>query len=585
MLRHALAPLVILIVLLAGAAPAMASTPVVKNGYLTVSPGVQLRYTLTLPSATGRFPVIFEYDPYEAGTTSDTDFAADGYAFLGVNFQGTGCSTGNFQLLRSDVWGREGAQVVAWASHQPWSDGNIAMFSYSFGGTSQLATAEYAGPALKAIMPWNVFPDFYRSIIYPGGIFNSWIEAWINGGRQLVLGDGNIEQIPSDPQCAAGETTQTPPDESQGADPALHPYNDSYWATEPLALAGRIHIPVLGCVNWQDTTAHSYAFNFFSTLNPRLTWLVGGDGNHYDCPITHSLVLAFLDHYLKNENDGWTATPHVILEHEVSTAPPGEGMAPATGPAWTSSFKTWSDMDRAIKPVSLYLQTGGALSTTPPTQSEPADSYTYGGPTNNTPADWAGESFWNDPAVPGREVTYTTPVLSHDAEFLGTGSANLWIAAGATDGDVQITLSEIRPDGEEEYVESGWLRLPDRKLDPRLSTVLDPVPTYLQSDVEPLTPFKPVYARIQLLPFDHMFRAGSAIRLTIDTPGGYFLVDPVGTQMDVYHTPGMASALVLGSVTGAVAPTKLPACAALLNQPCRPVSGTTPAGTLDLATR
>jgi putative CocE/NonD family hydrolase len=83
---------------------------------------------------------------------------------LGVNFRGTACSEGTFNMLRADIWGRDGAEVVDWAARQPWSDGNIGMLGYSFTGTSQIATAAYAGPALKAIMPGNVFPDLYRDI-------------------------------------------------------------------------------------------------------------------------------------------------------------------------------------------------------------------------------------------------------------------------------------------------------------------------------------------------------------------------------------------------------------------------------------
>jgi hypothetical protein len=36
---------------------------------------------------------------------------------------------------------------------------------------------------------------------------------------------------------------------------------------------------------------------------------------------------------------------------------------------------------------------------------------------------------------------------------------------------------------------------------------------------------------------------------------------------------------------GGLAPTPLPACAVLLNQPCQPTTGTVPAGTLDLGPR
>jgi hypothetical protein len=90
----------------------------------------------------------------------------------------------------------------------------------------------------------------------------------------------------------------------------------------------------------------------------------------------------------------------------------------------------------------------------------------------------------------------------------------------------------------------------------------------------------PALARVELLPFDHVFRKGSAIRLTIDTPGAWFTISPGPATIGIEHRPGMASKLVLGWVNGARAHHALPACTALLNQPCRPATGPVPAGSL-----
>ena len=49
------------------------------------------------------------------------------------------------------------------------------------------------------------------------------------------------------------------------------------------------------------------------------------------------------------------------------------------------------------------------------------------------------------------------------------------------DTDLQVTLSEVRPDGNETYVQNGWLRASHRKLDARRSTPFDPFPTHLQA--------------------------------------------------------------------------------------------------------
>jgi uncharacterized protein len=554
-------------------AAATAQASVVRTGYLPLPDGTKLAYTLTLPEASGRFPVVLEYGPYDEGATSDPTWNEAGYAMLGVNFRGTGCSEGVMNMVRADIWGKDGADVVDWAARQPWSDGNVGMLGYSFTGTSQIATAAYAGPALKAIMPGNVFPDFYRDLSYPGGVYNALDPAWIAAARQFVVGTNAFTNGLTDPTCDANEVKALGPNDAQTMDTTAHPYRDEYWSHDPESVAKHVQVPILGCVNWQDMTVYSRAFDEFrDDFNPKTTWVVGGDGSHTDCPISRARRIRFLDHYLKHDDNGWQTTPHLVLIHEVQGSP-GRDKVPDNAGGWHSSFATWRDVKRAIKPLKLYLHEGGRADQSPPTIAEPSDSYTYdGAPGANKP-----EVFSSVPVVPGRQVSYTTARLAHDAEFLGSGSADLWISSTAPDTDLQLMISEIRPDGQEQFVANGWLRLSQRKLDP-ISTPLRPVQTDLQSDVELLTPGTPVLARAQIEPFDHVFRAGSAIRVSIDAPATSLVGLPVAAQNTVHHTPAMPSRIVLGYLPGGHSQTPLPPCGALLNQPCRAAVGSVPPG-------
>ncbi len=557
-----------------------AAAGVVTRDFVPLSDGTRLYYTLTLPAAEGRYPVVLQYDPYDAGVASDPTWNNAGYAMLGVNFRGTGCSEGVFPVTRADVWGADGAEVVTWAAGQPWSTGAVGMIGYSFTGTSQLATAALSGPALKAIAPGNVFPDLYRDLVYPGGIHNGWIPLWLLAGRAYLVGADNLLQLLSDPRCIKGTLEQLLPNVAQSFDTQLHRYLDGYWRHQPESQLGRVQLPVLGCVNWQDTTVYSRATNMFrERLDPALTWLVGGNGAHTDCPISRARLIRFFDRYLKGEDNGWEATPRLLLIHELTGA---SGVRETLGDdagAWQSAFATWSDMDGAISPVALYLHRDGQLDLTAPSGFEPPDDYFHPTPTANTPTDWTGAlNFWTLPSLPGGSSRYTTPALASDAEFLGGGSADLWISSTASDTDLQITLSEVRPDGQETYVQNGWLRLSQRRLDPERSTTLRPWHTHREADVEPLTPGEPVLARIELLPFNHVFRAGSAIRLAVDAPGGWFQVLPLPAQNSVYHEPGRESRLVLGWLPRGTARAPMPACGSLLNQPCRPSTAAVPGG-------
>jgi len=162
--------------------------------------------------------------------------------------------------------------------------------------------------------------------------------------------------------------------------------------------------------------------------------------------------------------------------------------------------------------------------------------------------------MWDKPVPPGGALAWTTKPLTQDVETLGPASADLWISSTSVDTDLQVTITEVRPDGQETYVARGWLRASQRKLDPKLSTVTRPYQTQQQSDLQLLTPLTPVLARVEVFPFDHVFRARSAIRMIVDTPsqtGGWnFLLRPTAAQNTILHDREHPSRLVLGTLPG-----------------------------------
>jgi predicted acyl esterase len=152
-------------------------------------------------------------------------------------------------------------------------------------------------------------------------------------------------------------------------------------------------------------------------------------------------------------------------------------------------------------------------------------------------------------------------------------SLNLWMSSTATDTDLQATITEVRPDGEEVYVGRGWLKASMRALDTTASTPTMPVQTDREADVQPLVPTEPTFMRLAVNPIDYAFRAGSRIRLIIDTPSqtGGWNFEPLanGGVNTVLHDAAHESELVFG-VRRAKPPAAYPTCDTLLNQPCRP---------------
>lgn len=209
------------------------------------------------------------------------------------------------------------------------------------------------------------------------------------------------------------------------------------------------------------------------------------------------------------------------------------------------------------------------------------------------PTFWSGNSSdlwrtdvvwdWQEPA-PGTAADFVSDPLADTLVMIGSASADLWVNSNLGDTDVEVTLTEIRPDGNEVMVQSGWLRASHRALLDDESTALRPVRSYLEADVSPLpgapgagTDREPEFAlaRVEILPFAHTFRAGSRIRLMVDAPGGNratWVFDTIsgGERVQIGVGPSFPSQLVLPVVPGVEVPEAYPACNSLKGQPCRP---------------
>jgi uncharacterized protein len=563
-----------------------------RTGYITLPAGVKVAYDLTLPAASGRFPVALEYNHYSAGAdngaevpgTDAGDLLAAGFAVLGVNEPGSGCSGGIDDMADLDEWGRAGAEVVEWAAAQPWSTGHVGMFGSSWTGITQVGIASFRPRGLDAITPFHIAADFYRDVVYPGGISNAAFTNYYS--RYVVQADaqaarGGIQA--GDAVCRDDFRAHVTADRryALARNAVLHPADDAYWQDSPANAVRRIDVPVLGCQSWQDGVVSSRATElYYDGFRRSDSWFVGMNGGHGSCDFTVPLAMLvkFMRHFVAGAHNGWQRTAHITILHEVSG---GVTSAPVVG--WTSSYQGWSQV---MHPATLYFAGAGALASTPPARPGEAS---FSGPALSQSGRWA------KPVPPGTSVSYTTPRLSHDVDVFGPASVNLWLSSTAPDTDIEVIISEVRPDGQEQYIQAGWLDVADRALAPAgsgadQSSVLRPLPTDLSTDRRPLVPGQPVYARVEVLPFEHVFRAGSSIRVTIDSASGpvqstglWGLTAPRTTFRDtIYVSPARQSAVVLGVIPGAVAKRPLPACGTLVGESCRRNATPVPAGRLSL---
>lgn len=603
-------------------------------GYLETRDGTLLSIMVRLPGPIdqGPYPTVIEYsgyDPSNPDSPQPSTLLASvlGYAAVGVNIRGTGCSGGAFQFFEPLQW-TDGYDVIEVIAAQPWvKDHQVGMVGLSYPGIAQLFVAQLQPPSLEAIAPLSTISDVGHGTLYPGGILNngfatdwaadrkhdaqpfgqSWTRKRRDMGDQVCIDNQQLRlQSPDILDMIADNNFYIP----EVADPVT-----------PLLFVHKITVPVFLAHAWQDEQTGGYAPNmldrFTGTAKKHFTLVNGGHSEPLIPAILHRWI-EFLSFYVRKETpatppiasailnvlgsdvfgamnltmppDRFTGMPYaqalaafeneppVRVLFESGTGDPGQPGAPV--PGFEHSFDAWPVPD--TQATAWYLGDDGLLSETP-VDTDAIDTFTYddsnaqhvnlaaGAGGNDV---WLAQPPWDwRPLADDRAVAYATDPLAEDVVMVGSGSIDLLVRADAPDVDLQVTLSEIRPDGAENYIQNGWLRASRRALDPALSTELRPVTTQKEADAAPLPAgvFTPV--RIELFPFAHAFRAGSRIRLSIEAPGGDRAIWKFAAlAVDGGATVEIAldgSRVVLPVVPGVDVPTVLPPCAALRNQPCR----------------
>jgi predicted acyl esterase len=234
-----------------------------------------------------------------------------------------------------------------------------------------------------------------------------------------------------------------------------------------------------------------------------------------------------------------------------------------------------------------YFGSGGALRARKATRRR-ADRFrwdrTSRPPTNFTGDTAAGANgLWT--ATPpyqwaqhpaGSALSYLSKPLETTTTVLGAGAVRAWVRSSKRNVDLQATITEVRPDGKESFVQSGWVRGDMRKLDKRKSRPLEPVLSLRKRDRKALPRKRYARVTIPLYYQGHAYRQGSRIRVTISAPNGdqpiwaFAEATPRKTAtVRILHSRKKPSALILPVVGGVDVPTTLPPCPGLRGEPCR----------------
>jgi hypothetical protein len=280
----------------------------------------------------------------------------------------------------------------------------------------------------------------------------------------------------------------------------------------------------------------------------------------------------------KQAKHRYNASPPIRIEFEEGAAKGYPSGAPV--PRFEKSFASWPIPGR--KTTRLFLTPHGGLSSELGPGKKHARSFSAD-PTALPATDYSGSSsaIWRaHPSYHWKQVPkgtglgWITAPLKKNLVTIGSGSLDVWVKSSSKDVDLEATVSDVRPNGTEVYVNSGWLRASHRKLIEKRSYATRPVHTDLRRDARPMPHGKYRLLRIEILPFAQPFRAGDRLRITLDAPGGAkplwaFKTLDHGQRVSIATDRRHPSSLVLSAVPGVVVPPKAPPCRSLRSQPCR----------------
>ncbi len=440
-----------------------------------------------------------------------------GFTVVDVNMRGTGCSAGAFDFFEP-LQSLDGYDIIETVARQDWvSNNEVGMMGISYGGISQLFTAATNPPSLVAISPLSVI-DQVQTTLYPGGILNTgfalnWAKerayearpASKNGGQEWAY--QRIQE--GDEICKENQTLHT-----EAANLLKKVKRNDHYKPKvadplsPITFVDKIKVPVFMACQWTDEQTGGHC----PTLAENMTgtdkkWFTFTNGTHVDslAPETFNRWYDFLQLYVARQApatnslliqgaapviydsamgiDGVTLPPdpiqqeptyegalaafeqlesiRILFDNGAGGDEPGEPY-----PGYEQSFSKFPIPGTTGQ--SWYFGDDGALTDRKPARKL-TDSFKWDQDAR-PPTDFTGDTAAGDgglwTATPPYDwrtspdenaVSYLTAPLKKDTTVIGAGYVRAWVKSSKPYVDLQATISEVRPDDKEAFVQGGWL--------------------------------------------------------------------------------------------------------------------------------
>ncbi len=486
-----------------------------KNLMVPMRDGVKLATDVYRSDVSDAVPTLIQRVPYNKERPLTQNYLVDllrtaqaGYAVVVQDCRGCAASEGEFTPVFQE--GPDGADTIAWAASQPWSNGKVGTIGQSYYGITQWQAALQSPQALLAMAPGiapGIAPaDYYERTTYQGGAFQlgfslNWALGLGLGEQTRRLAQGHI--TPRDmreflqtismmsrtyahlPLTAMPLLTEIAP---YYFDWLAHSSYDDYWRhVAPQEGYERVTAPAFHIGGWFDLFLRGTLTNYqgmkhrggSETARQHQQLLIGPWTHGYwgatyvgqDYGLFASLdgidgtgrQLRWFDHWLKGADNG------VECEKPVRLFVMGANI-------WREE-DDWPLPDTHSQPYYLH-STGhantasgnGTLSSDMPTADEREDVYSYnphypipttGGATllpdylvarNAGPLDQCPVEAREDVLV------FSSPVLEKEVEVTGPVVLVLSVSSSAKDTDFTGTLVDVYPDGRAVLLTDGILR-------------------------------------------------------------------------------------------------------------------------------
>ena len=438
---------------------------------ITVRDGIGLAADIYMPTnGVGKFPALLEALPYRKDDLTASShseeylrLASEGnFVVCRLDLRGTGSSQGvatdEYPLSELD----DLADVINWLATQPWSNGRVGMFGYSYSGFNSLQAACTRPKALKAICAIYATDDRYTDDgHYMGGSL-----------RAIDLVDychymTACNLLPPVPAVFGDDWLEEWKMRFEKNQPWLlnwleQQHDGPYWRHGSLRPDyERIECPTMIVAGWADGYRNN-TFRTFEALKCEKSLLLGPwshsspstsrPGPHIDLVAE---MIVWFNRWLKNSDEANKKTVpseppiRIFIRHSTRPNPDlamfnGEWRYEDSWPPKRLQTKVLTITGPGVDVIATKSDVGAA-----------AWNSCAGGLPWGQPDDQREDDAWS--------LTYEWPVDKNSIEVIGHALAKLRLAVDQPVASLSVKLCDVFPDGTSALVTRGFLNLCHRK--------------------------------------------------------------------------------------------------------------------------